>query len=240
MQASPETLSAMLCMQQLDLELLQAKKKFEALPQRAQILEVRKKKAQIEQKRAEVAKLKEACERKVSQLTDEDGQLAKKAAEVQEAIDGAKGDYRNVESRTKELNGIAKRRGALEGEFEAAEAQLEKVQAVESQVAAALEQLDKQEAAAVASFQEEGGALQSDIARLGAQRNQLGELLPPDMAELYTKTAARCGGVAIGQLRDGRCSTCRSAIDPSRLTEVRAQAPLSTCPACKRLLVVGK
>lgn len=240
MQASSESLSAMLCMQQLDLELMQAKKKFEALPQRAQILELRKKKAQIEQKQAEVAKLKGASEQKLTQLTDEDERLAKKAADIQAAIDAAQGDYRNVESRTKELDGIAKRRSALEGEFEALEAQLEKVQAVQAQVQGALAQLEQQEAAAIKSFQEEGGGLQADIARIGAQRNQLGELLPPDLAELYTKTAARAGGVAIGQLRDGHCSTCRAAIDAARLTDVRAQAPLATCPNCKRLLVVGK
>lgn len=240
MQASTEALNAMLCMQQLDLELMQAKKKFEALPQRGQILDARKRKAQIAQKQAEVEKLKAAAEQKVAQLTDEDERLSKKAADIQAAIDAAQGDYRNVESRTKELTGIAKRRSALEGEFEAAEAQLEKVQAVQAQVSAALAQLEQQEAAVIKSFQDEGGALQADIARIGAQRNQLGELLPSDLAELYTKTAARAGGVAIGQLRDGRCSTCRASIDAARLTELRAQAPLATCPNCKRLLVVGK
>ena len=40
-----------------------------------------------------------------------------KQHQVQHEIDEAKGDYRNVESRTKELNGIPKRRGTLEEEL---------------------------------------------------------------------------------------------------------------------------
>ena len=102
----------------------------------------------------------------------------------------------------------------------------------------ALAEIEKQEKAAIASFQQEGGALQADIGRMTAHRETLSAELSDELRDAYDRTAARTGGVAVGLLTEGRCGVCRTVIDGGRLIDLKAEAPLGTCPHCKRLLVV--
>lgn len=239
MRATIEQMTTLLQMQQIDLELLKRKKELEALPQRATILATRQKKRAIEQKKDQVAKLRATAEAKAAKLEDEDASLAEKQRNVQQSIDEQRGDYRSVEVRTKELNGFAKRRNVLEEELGKVGEDLAKIEGVQNQVMSALDGLEKQEATAIASFQQEGGNLQAGIARLTAERSSLESSLPDELREAYQQTAARTGGVAVGRLMDGRCGVCRNVIDGGRLIDLKTQAPLGTCPHCKRLLVVA-
>ena len=238
MQATTDVLTNLLRMQQIDLDLMKAKKKLEELPQRATILAARQKKRTIEQKCDQVAEMRARAEGMAAKLEAEDAELAEKQRRVQEAIDGSLGNYRNVEAHTKELNGFAKRRNALEVELTRLGEELAKIEGVQSQVSQALAEVDKQEAAAIVSFQREGGALQAEIARMSADREGMSAELSPELRDTYNRTASRTGGVAVGLLTEGRCGVCRTVIDGGRLIDLKAEAPLGTCPHCKRLLVV--
>ena len=238
MQATTDDLTNLLRMQQIDLDLMKAKKKLEELPQRATILAARQQKRAIEQKRDQVAELRAQADAKASKLEAEDAEIAEKQRRVQETIDGSRGDYRNVEAHSKELGGFAKRRNTLEEELTKLGEELAKIEGVQGQVSRALAELEKQEAAAIASFQREGGALQAEIARMSADREGMSAELSPELRDTYHRTAARTGGVAVGLLTEGRCGVCRTVIDGGRLIDLKAEAPLGTCPHCKRLLVV--
>ena len=238
MQATTDDLTNLLRMQQIDLDLMKAKKKLEELPQRATILAARQKKRTIEPTRDQVAEMRARAEGMAAKLEAEDAELAEKQRRVQEAIDGSLGNYRNVEAHTKELNGFAKRRNALEVELTRLGEELAKIEGVQSQVSQALAEVDKQEAAAIVSFQREGGALQAEIARMSADREGMSAELSPELRDTYNRTASRTGGVAVGLLTEGRCGVCRTVIDGGRLIDLKAEAPLGTCPHCKRLLVV--
>ena len=238
MQATTDDLTNLLRMQQIDLDLMKAKKKLEELPQRATILAARQKKRTIEQKRDQVAEMRARAEGMAAKLEAEDAELAEKQRRVQEAIDGSLGNYRNVEAHTKELNGFAKRRNALEVELTRLGEELAKIEGVQSQVSQSLAEVDKQEAAAIVSFQREGGALQAEIARMSADREGMSAELSPELRDTYNRTASRTGGVAVGLLTEGRCGVCRTVIDGGRLIDLKAEAPRGTCPHCTRLLVV--
>ena len=239
MQVDDRHIETMLSMQALDLERLKAEKKLQDLPQRMKILKVRQKKAAVEEKNKSVQELLSAARAKVRRINDEDERLALKADGVQKVIDAARGDYRSVERRTKELDGIAKRRATLAADLDRDAEELARIEALAEQVSDALAQLDKSEQALIASFRKEGGACQEVIAQLRARHAALAQTLPEDIAALYEKTAKRCGGVAMGTLReDNSCSVCRSSIVDAQLLVLKSQRPLGTCPRCNRLLVV--
>ena len=44
--------------------------------------------------------------------------------------------------------------------------------------------------------------------------------------------------VALSEVHEGACSACRNTFDSSRMSKIRSQAPLATCPVCRRLLIV--
>lgn len=239
MQATTEDISTLIKLQQADFALLKARKQFDELPQREQIRVARAKREEVLKKKAQADELKGKAAAALKKLEDEDASLVDKQHQVQQLIDEAKGDYRNVESRTKELNGIAKRRGTLEDELVAKAEELEKVEAVVAQIERALEVLREQEEKATASFQKEGGALKATLMRLESDRAALAASLPQELASAYERAAKHCGGVAVAVLNGDACGACRMPIDAGRLASIKREAPLSTCPHCKRMLVVA-
>ena len=239
MDATREDIEGLFELQRIDLEIMRLTKELDELPQRAIIMAARDKKAEIQAKGEKVAELKRATTKKVTRIDDEDASLAKKEAGVQAAIDAAHGDFRNVEARTKELAGIVRRRGTIAEDRAAIQAELDKIGAMEAQIALAVEEISAKEQQAIDSFQKQGGELKLAIAKVEAARGPVEAKVDDDLARAYDRIVARSGGVAIGVLDDSRCGVCRMPIESGRLIDLRSQAPLGICPACKRLLVIA-
>lgn len=239
MDATREDIEGLFELQRIDLEIMRLTKELDELPQRAIIMAARDKKAEIQAKSEKVAELKRATMKRITRIDDEDASLAKKEAGVQAAIDAAHGDFRNVEARTKELAGIVRRRGTIAEDRAAIQAELDKIGAMEAQIALAVEEISAKEQQAIDSFQKQGGELKLAIAKLEAARGPVEAKVNDDLARAYDRIVARSGGVAIGVLDDSRCGVCRMPIESGRLIDLRSQAPLGICPACKRLLVIA-
>lgn len=239
MDATREDIESLFEMQGIDLEIKRLAKELDELPQRGIIMAAREKKAALAAQQEKVTEVKRATTRKLTRIDDEDASLAKKEAGVQAAIDAAHGDFRNVEARTKELAGIVRRRGTIAEDRAVVAAELDKVAAIEAQISQALDEIAAKEQQAIDSFQKQGGDLKLAIAKLEAQRGQVEARVDADLARAYDRIVERAGGVAIGVLDGSRCGVCRAPIDGGRLIDLRSQAPLGTCPACKRLLVIA-
>lgn len=240
MNAQPQDIEALLNLQQLDLETLKLQKQFEELPQRQKIVEAREKKQQLAQKLEAVDALLAKAEKAISDIIDKDQCLEKRQAEIQKDIDEAGGDFRNLEARTKELAAQGAQREKLIADLEHAEGEKAKVDAVKQQLLDAANLLARHENAAIESFKREGGALQQKIAAYQAKRKALAAEVDAELLRLYDRSAKASGGVAIGVLSGNRCGSCRAPIDDARMVDVRRQAPLATCPHCKRLLVISQ
>lgn len=238
MQVAHDDLATLLSIQQLDLDAMRVSKQLSALPQRKAILDARAKRRTIEAKAAQVAEMRATVEGKIAKVSEEDARLAEKQREVQAAIDAAGGDYRDVNARTKELGGHAKRRATLEADLDALGEEMSKIEGVEAQIKDALDALDAKERAATEVFVKEGGALKQQAARFESERDRLAKTLPDEVWEAYEKTAAKTGGVALARLKDGACGACRAPIDHGRIVDMRARGTLGTCPHCGRLLVL--
>lgn len=238
MQARPEEIDALYEVQQIDLDIKKLTKTFDELPQRKTIIDARSKREQIEQKKSKIESLLKDAKKQLTRINDEDASLQKKEDGVQAAIEAAGTDYRNAESRTKELNGIFKRREELAKNRSDAEAELSKVKKLDEQVDAALKELDAIEGNATESFKQEGAKLKADIATGEKKRQSILENVSDEVATLYDRTSKNFDTVFIGKLENGACGVCRAKIEHGRLIDMYHQAPLSTCPSCKRLLII--
>lgn len=238
MEARLDDLDNLLAAQKIDLEISNLKKKLEGLPQPRTIAEARAKRSALQKKSGQIGALAKDAAKRLSRIADEDASLAKKEKGVQTAIESAGGDYRNVEARTKELAGIAKRRATLADDRAQVESERSRIGELESQVTAALGELDGIEERAIEGYRREGGALQQQAALLEKQRDAVLAHVDGQLVEEYRKTAERLGSIAVAELDGDHCSVCRSAIDGGRLIDLRNQAPLGTCPACTRMLII--
>ena len=106
------------------------------------------------------------------------------------------------------------------------------------EAAEALAELDAKERDLIASFQKVGGSLRAAIEEGEKARVSLAEQVDGELLKVYEKTRSACGGVALSEVHEGACSACRNTFDSSRMSKIRSQAPLATCPVCRRLLIV--
>lgn len=233
-----ETIADLFRIQSLDLEAKGLAKELEELPERAVILAARTKKRAIEEKNVEVGKLYEAAESKAAAFAEEDAALAEKQRKAQADIDEARGSYRNIEARSKEMNGYAKRRAVLEQSLSAVLDELARIETVQKQVSMALAALNSKEAQATEAFVEKGTALKRRIAQLEAEREEVAQQVPLDAMKAFQQLSDRTGGVAIARLAGGACGACRASIDQARVTHMRTDGNVGNCPQCGRLLVL--
>ena len=238
MQAERQDLESLLEVQRIDLLVMQLKKQRIELPQRIQVMRIRKKRDEIQEKLDQVMALQKKADAQMTMLEDEDRMLAEKQERAQELIDAAGTDFRKVESHSKEMAGVAKRREDLAVKMLDAEAQLQKIKDVRTQLEGGIAAAEAEEARLRAAFEADDQALIDQIKELTAKRSELRASLPDDLLALYDKTATRTGGVALGKLEGETCGVCRTGIEGGRLIELRSKAPLGNCPNCKRLLVI--
>lgn len=238
MNATEHDISVLRKLQEADRKVLSAKKEFEKLPHRNAILEVRTKKDEILKKKVQVQDMLDEAEGKLASLAQEDEQLAQKQDEISAALAEVQGDYRAVTSQTRELDGVRKRREKVALELSHVEEQMDKINPVMKQIMQALDTMDEKEKELVESFQKTGGSLRMVIDEGEKIRKELAEMIDPGLLRVYEQTLEHCGGVAVADLVGDSCGACRSTFDQSRMSRIRSEAPLATCPACRRLLIV--
>lgn len=238
MNATEHDIAILRKLQEADRKVVSAKKEFENLPHRKAILEVRTKKDEILKKKVQVQDMLDDEEGKLASLVQEDEQLEKKQDEISTELTEVQGDYRAVTSKTRELDGVRKRREKVALELTRVEEQVNKINPVMKQIMTALSTLEEKEKELVESFQKTGGSLRVVVAEGEKVRGELAGEVDPSILRVYEQTLERCGGVALAELVNDSCGACRTSFDSSRMSKIRSEAPLATCPACRRLLIV--
>ncbi len=236
--ATEQDITLLKKLQKVDRKVATAKKEFEELPHRKAILEVRKNKDDVLRKKVQVQDMLDEAEGSLSTLAQEDEVLAQKQDDIAETLAEVQGDYRAVTSHTRELDGVRKRREKISVELARIEEKINKINPVMKQVMQALGSLEQKEAELIASFQKTGGSLRTAIAEGEKTREELSKLVDPAVLQVYEQTRERCGGVALATLNGTACGTCRASFDQGKLSKIRSEAPLATCPACHRILIV--
>lgn len=238
MNATEQDISILRKLQEADRKVLSAKKEFQNLPHREAILEVRTKKDDILKKKVQVQDMLDNEESKLTALVQEDEQLATKQEEITAELAEVQGDYRAVTSKTRELDGVRKRREKVALELSRVEEQVNKINPVMKQIMTALTTMEEKEKQLVESFQKTRGSLRAVIAEGEKVRTELASMVDPALLKVYEQTLERCGGVALADLVNDSCGACRSSFDSSRMSKIRSEAPIATCPSCHRLLIV--
>jgi uncharacterized protein len=78
----------------------------------------------------------------------------------------------------------------------------------------------------------------AEQAELAAVREAEAEQLPSELLSRYEQAAARAGGTGVGKLVGNACTACRIELSMADVGQLYAGPPLTTCPQCRRLLVV--
>lgn len=111
---------------------------------------------------------------------------------------------------------------AAEKEYQAAKAELEKVQA-----GAAAQHSD---------LIKESEALQKELEKLASERKAVMSDLPHPAVTLYDQLRERKRGLAVAAISDSACTACGTTMTPSQEQNARSTTQFFHCPTCGRIL----
>ncbi len=238
MQINNEALDLLFTIQDLDLKIIKTKKERAHLPQRIQLIKLRKKKMEIEPKLDQIEGVFQEKKKEEVAIKEEEDQLTEKSRRLQEEIDQAGTNFRLAESHSRDMAGIAKSKEALRGELKKVQGEILSVSRMRDQILEVLKNIQQKENELIDSFKDQDEALVNLIKECFSQKNLLASNIPDEVMHAYNNAAEKCGGVGLAELKENSCSACRTPINDTRLSVLRTEAPLSHCPFCGRLIVV--
>ncbi len=226
-------------LQDLDIELMRARKRLDEMPEKAAILTMRRRIAEIEALLSRARQAHDAVDARVRRLEDETTLLEQKMdAEQAKLMSGEVTNPKEVANISRELDGLRRQKEKLEGDTLAEMEKREKAAEQAGKVEAAVEEGRRRDGVLVKDFQDKGGGLTAEIARLEARRAAVAASLEPDLLGQYERLRGSKHGIGLGVLHDTTCTACRVELPSNEIEALRGGPPIGVCPACHRLIVV--
>lgn len=231
---------ALLRLQEVDLELARINKGLEALPQREKAAQVKVALKGLSRDMTQLAGLRKDVEMEIADNRSARVETELKVTEAQQGADGVADDYRALADLERRLSDLAKRLEKLDYDHADLESKLESYLEKEQRAAQLKQKLQAQETALVESFKKDANELLVRRKELHEEREALLGNVTEELYGLYVSAVRRFGGQGVERLVGNRPTACRVALQPSSYSDLRGRTGITTCPYCKRLLVLDE
>lgn len=229
--------TALLRLQEIDLELLRDASTLQNLPQQAKIKTIglaRKKVA------SELKKI--IGQRKDAQTDIDDNEAAlNHYLEVRDRVqaDAAQGDltHRGVRDLENSLTHLAKMIEKCNFAKPSLEEKLNKLQVAEANAQKTIERLDQEEEAQRASYKKDSVTVREAIISLNDDRKRIAAQISDDVMARYEAARKRFGGLAVESLVGNVPTICRVKLQPSLFHDLVHGPEIGECPYCHRMLI---
>jgi len=232
---------ALVALAEADLAIVRAEKALDELPEKEAILALRHRLEEIEAVHQKALAYCAKADHLVAAATDETTLLTDKIeAEQSKVLSGQVSNPKEVQNITREIDALVRRKNSLENQtlelMEKAEAGAAQVAKVER----TLEEGRAKEAELISRYKEKGGALQTEIGRLKAERQRTAALVSAEHLAHYESLRASKHGIGVGVLEGDLCTACRMALPAERAQAIQAGPEIAECPNCRRILIVSR
>jgi len=232
-----QTARDLLELQQVDLGILRDRKAIEAIPEMAQIQEVRAKQKELARRTTKVLGM---LKDQQIEAEDNDGRRGTLTRHVEEVnLDSSQSsDFRRIQANNAELDRLAKRLEKVDFNQKKVLAEIERLEGILAQAEQVKAALDAREAELLESFKQTAGELKEDLRNLINRREALHERIPADVLESYHASCNKHGQVGVSELVGRTCTGCGVEMQTSQTEALRRGPDISTCPVCGRMIVV--
>jgi predicted nucleic acid-binding Zn-ribbon protein len=240
MRADPAVQLRLLDLQQLDTTLGQLRHRRRTVPQIAELAALEQRAAALRDRDVAMRTAVSDLERSQAKAEADVEAVRERIARDQRLLDaGSVASARQLEDLQHEIASLRARIAVLEDAELAVMEQLEEAQGRAAAVAADVAALAEQRAAAEAARDEAFRDIDTEGARVAAERNRVAPEIPADLLALYDKVRTDAGGVGAAALHRGRCQGCQLTLTPADLGRIRGLAPdeVVRCEECRRILV---
>lgn len=238
MQASAKEVEALKNIQKFDCKIKEIQKAYDSMPEKDTINDLIKKSSELQAKCLKAKQMKNDAIKRYEKITTEDVRLSDREINLQKDIEAAGTDFRNLEVRTKELEGISRRRTVLAEMALRITEELDKAKVIIEKLEDAISAFNSKIESLKAKVEDRKNLSEAEITEILKCRKSDADKLSPELAELYDRACARLGNVVLSHLEDNRCSACRTEIEEGRLLEIKSEGRVGVCPHCSRILLL--
>lgn len=238
---SAEDLERLLELQATDHRVRKVEHILDDLPEQQQLAAARERVGELGRQHADLRVELERATAEQRQLEREtDVLIERRDAERVRLYDGSVTNARELKSVEAEVDATVRR---IEEHEDSMLAVMERLDELEQRSADLLAQADA-ETTRVSELEvaldESAKEWLAELGELKAIRDRQAGEIPQDLLQRYEQAAERGGGTGIGRLDGNACTACRIEMSYADVGELYAGPPLTTCPQCRRLLVVGE
>ena len=232
-----QTARDLLELQQVDLDILRDRKAIEAIPEMAQIQEVRAKQKELARRTTKILGM---LKDQQIEAEDNEGRRATLTRHVEEVkFDNSQSsDFRHIQNNNAELDRLAKRLEKVEFNQRKVHEEIKRLEDLMAQAQAIKARLDAREAELTETFKETAEGLREDLRSLVNRREALRERIGEELLARYDASCKQHAQIGVAELSAGSCSVCRVELHPAQIDQLRQGPDIALCPMCGRMLVV--
>lgn len=236
---SREDLDGLLELQQTDSRIRRLRHQLDDLPEQRQLEEAEHGAEALDAARGDLGVELDKVGGEQRQL-DGEVELLRTRLEAEQArmYGGEITNPRELQSLRAEIDSTQRRVSEHEDQLLEVMARQEDLQGRADELTGKRAEMDRLVESATAARDEAAKGLLAELAELEVERDRRREGLPEALLTRYDDAVSRTRGAAVGELRDGMCTACRIELPAVEYQELFTGPPLTTCPECRRLVVV--
>ena len=223
-----------------DTTLDQLRHRMDALPERAELLEVERRRTALTAATAEVRAQVDDLTARQRSLEDRIAAAAARRHEIEQRMRSALAYApRDLEAMDHEVGQLAARQAQFEEEEIILLEEEEPLDVALAEHQTTLEGLGAEASRFEAAIAEVEAGIRDSIASEEAQRTACAAGLPTDLAARYERMRSHLGGVGAARLVGDHCDGCHLTLSSVELERIRHLPPdeYATCTQCDRILV---
>lgn len=229
----------LLDVQALDTRLRQLAHRRRSLPEHQQLADVDAERADLRDRLVQVRATVSDVQRELRKAETDVEQVRTRAARDRSRLEEGTGSAKDLQGLQHELESLTRRQSDLEDvELEVME-RLEAAQAELTALEDAMAAAEGRAAELAASRDAATAEVDSEVATVTAQRDDIASGLDPTLVTLYDRTRERTQGIGAAMLRGKRCEGCRMELTPVELARIKAlpDDEVVRCEECGAILV---
>ncbi|GGI08364.1 zinc ribbon domain-containing protein [Egicoccus halophilus] len=235
-----EDLERLLELQATDHRVRKVQHILDDLPEQQQLVEANERVAELRRQHEDLRVELERANAEQRQLEREtDVLIERRDAERVRLYDGSVTNARELKSVEAEVDATVRRIEEHEDSMLAVMERLDELEQRSTELLQGAEAERQRIAELEVTLDESAKDWLAELGELRAMRDRQAAELPGPLLERYEEAARRGGGTGIGRLDGNACTACRIEMSYADVGELYEGPALTSCPQCRRLLVVA-
>lgn len=232
--------TALIKLQEIDLELLKCASALASMPQQARLKTIALAAKKVKSELTGIVGQRKDVELEIEDVRANLAHYHEKTAEVQAKADAGAYTHREVKDIEQQLTSLAKHIEKAEFTLGPLGEKLERLERAEKNARLTAEKIDREREATEESLARDTSELRSRIVELSRERERVARKVLPEHLSVYEVARKRFKGLAVERLRGNVPSVCRVKLQPSQFHDLAHGEEITECPYCHRILITSE